>query len=203
MGIFPRNEKYFDKLNLFVRHIHKGAALFVQLFDDFEQKNVYAEQIKEVERECDQHSASIIELLNTSFITPLDREDIYVLATELDDIMDMINEIARLTVLYRIEKITPAAADMAHMLQEAVGELEQIFTGLQKRKNIRAHIDRIREVEERGDRVSQDAIQRLFTEETNPIEVIKWLKIYEEMEDGLDRCKKVAKAVAGIVVKNS
>lgn len=203
MGIFPRNEKYFDQLNAFVAHIHKGAALFVRLFEDFAQNAAYAEQIKEIERECDQHSAAIIERLNTSFITPLDREDIYTLATELDDIMDMINEMARLTVLYRVKAGTPAATDLARMLQEAVAELERAFAGLKSRENVRPHIDRIRDLEEQGDRVSQDAIQRLFTHEQDPIEIIKWLKIYEEMDTGLDRCKKVAKVLAGIVVKNA
>src|SRR5690606_8594232 len=132
-----------------------------------------------------------------------DREDIYTLATELDDIMDMINEMARLTVLYRVKAGTPAATDLARMLQEAVAELERAFAGLKSRENVRPHIDRIRDLEEQGDRVSQDAIQRLFTHEQDPIEIIKWLKIYEEMDTGLDRCKKVAKVLAGIVVKNA
>ena len=203
MGLFPRNEKYFDQLNHFVASIHEGAALFVRLFDDFGQKAAYAEQIKEVERECDQHSAAIIERLNSSFITPLDREDLYTLATELDDIMDMINEMARLTVLYRIEQTTPAAAELAHLLQEAVAELEQAFGGLKSRRDVRVNIDRIRAIEERGDKVSQEAIQQLFSNSADPLHVIKWLKIYEEMEDGLDRCKKVTKVLAGIVVKNA
>jgi predicted phosphate transport protein (TIGR00153 family) len=203
MGLFPKNEQYFDQLNRFVAHIHKGATLFVRLFEDFAQNRAYAEQIKEIERECDQHSAAIIERLNTSFITPLDREDIYVLATELDDIMDMINEIARLTVLYGIKDATPAATDLARMLEEAVRELEQAFAGLRSRQNVRQHIDKIRHLEERSDRLSQEAIQRLFAEEQNPVEIIKWLKMYEELEAGLDRCKKVAKVLAGIVVKNA
>lgn len=203
MGIFPRNEKYFDLLNEFVQHIHKGAVLFVRLFEDFARNAAYAEQIKDIERECDRHSAAIIERLNTSFITPLDREDIYALATELDDIMDMINEMARLTVLYRVKDGTPAATDLARMLQEAVAELGQAFACLKGREDVRPHIDRIRELEERGDRVSQDAIHRLFTQEPDPVEIIKWLKIYEEMDAGLDRCKKVAKVLAGIVVKNA
>ncbi len=203
MGFFPRNEKYFEHLNEFVATIRVGAELFVKLFDDFERKLQYAEQIKEVEVACDRHSATIIELLNTSFITPLDREDIYLLATELDDIMDMINEMARLTVLYRIDASTPAAVELARLLQEAVAELEKAFAGLKSRRNVRENIDRIRAVEERGDRVSQEAIQELFSNGSDSLEVIKWLKMYEELEDGLDRCKKVAKVLAGIVVKNA
>ena len=203
MGFFPKNETYFDQLTAFVRTIHKGAVLFAQLFGDFGRNAVYAEQIKQVERECDQHSATIIEPLNTSFITPLDREDIYILATELDDIMDMINEMARLTVIYRVKASTPAAAELAGLLQEAVAELDHAFAGLKNRQNVRAHIDRIREIEERGDVASQNAIGQLFAEEQDPVEIIKWLKLYEEMEDGLDRCKKVAKMVAGIMVKNA
>ncbi len=203
MGLIPKNEKYFDLLNAFVAQIHEGAALYARLFDEFERNAEYAEQIKHIERICDRHSADIVEKLNGSFITPLDREDIYVLAIELDDIMDMVNQIARLTVLFGVSDSTPAARTLAHLLQDAVGELVRAVGMLKSRSDMGEPIARIRHLEEEGDRVSQEAIQQLFLPGNDPLETIKWLKIYETMEGSLDRCKKVAKVLNGIVVKNA
>jgi predicted phosphate transport protein (TIGR00153 family) len=203
MPLIPRDEKYFDLLNQLVGQIRKGSDLFVRLFDDFSRNVSYADQIKEVERECDRISAAIIERLNSTFLTPIDREDIYTLATELDDIMDMINDMARLTVLYGVKQGTPSAESLARTLMDSVVELEKAFAVLESRRGVRDHIERIKELEEEGDRASQSAVQQLFAEEQNPIEVIKWLKIYEEMEAGIDRCKDVAKVLEAVVMKNA
>jgi uncharacterized protein len=203
MGLIPREEKYFAMLNQLVGQIRKGADLFVRLFDDIARNATYAEEIKKVEVECDRHSAAIIERLNSTFITPIDREDIYLLATELDDIMDMINDMARLTVLYGVTRATPHAVTLARTLMDSVVELEKMFALLESRKGVRDHIERIKALEEDGDRASQTAIQSLFAEEKDPIEVIKWVKIYEEMEAGIDRCKDVAKVVESVVMKNA
>ena len=203
MPLIPRDEKYFAMLNQLVGQIRKGTDLFVRLFDDIGKNATYAEEIKKVEVECDRISASIVERLNSTFITPIDREDIYLLATELDDIMDMVNDMARLTVLYGVTKSTPHAVQLARTLMDSVVELEKTLALLESRKGVRDHIERIKALEEEGDRASQSAIQSLFADEKNPIEVIKWVKIYEEMEAGIDRCKDVAKVVESIVMKNA
>ena len=203
MPLIPREEKYFTMLNQLVGHIRKGADLFVRLFDDISKNVAYSEEIKKVEVECDRISAGIVERLNSTFITPIDREDIYLLATELDDIMDMINDMARLTVLYGVTQGTPQASQLARTLMDSVVELEKAFAVLESRKGVREHIERIKLLEEDGDRASQGAIQQLFANEKDPIQVIKWVKIYEEMEAGIDRCKDVAKVVESIVMKNA
>jgi len=203
MPFIPREEKYFGMLNELVGEIRKGADLFVRLFDDISKNVAYSEEIKRVEVECDRLSARIIERLNSTFITPIDREDIYLLATELDDIMDMINDMARLTVLYGVTKSTPPAIELARTLMDSVVELEKTLAVLESKKGVRDHIARIKTLEEDGDRASQSAIQGLFANEKDPIEVLKWLKIYEEMEAGIDRCKDVAKVVESIVMKNA
>jgi predicted phosphate transport protein (TIGR00153 family) len=203
MPLIPREEKYFSMLNELVGEIRKGADLFVRLFDDISKNVAYSEEIKRVEVECDRLSARIVERLNSTFITPIDREDIYLLATELDDIMDMINDMARLTVLYGVTKSTPPAIQLARTLMDSVVELEKTLAVLESKKGVRDHIERIKTLEEDGDRASQSAIQGLFANEKDPIEVLKWLKIYEEMEAGIDRCKDVAKVVEAVVMKNA
>jgi uncharacterized protein Yka (UPF0111/DUF47 family) len=117
--------------------------------------------------------------------------------------MDTINDMARLTVLYGVQKSTPAAMQLARTLMDSIVELEKAFAVFETRKGIREHIERIKALEEDGDRASQGAIQRLFAEEKDPIEVIKWLKIYERMEAAIDRCKDVAKVLEAVIVKNA
>jgi uncharacterized protein Yka (UPF0111/DUF47 family) len=110
---------------------------------------------------------------------------------------------ARLTVLYGVTKSTAPARQLARTLMDSVVELERIMALLETRKGVRDHIERIKALEEDGDRASQSAIQGLFADEKDPIEVLKWLKIYEEMEAGIDRCKDVAKVVESVVMKNA
>ena len=203
MPLIPREEKYFAMLNQLVGQIRKGADLFVRLFDDIGKNAAYAEEIKKVEVECDRHSAGIIEKLNSTFITPIDREDIYTLTTELDDIMDHMNDMARLTVIYGMTTGQPLASNLARTLMDSVVELEKAFVQLESRKGVREHIERIKSLEEDGDRLWQTAMQRLFSEEKDPIAVIKWSKIYDELEAATDRCKDVAKVLEAVVVKHA
>jgi predicted phosphate transport protein (TIGR00153 family) len=203
MPLIPRDEKYFEQLNDLMTRIHKGAELLVQLLDDVPNKARYLKSIKDIEHECDRISKGIIERLNSSFITPIDREDIYLLATELDDVMDRINDIALLTVLHGIKEASPAGQKMARILMDAVLELEPAVAALQSRKEVRAHIEKVKAIEEEGDRVWQETVQRLFEEETNAVELIRWMGIYDKMEAAIDRCNDVAKALEGIVVKNA
>lgn len=203
MSLIPRDEKYFDQLNEMVARIHRGAEVLMRLFEDVPNKAVYHKEIKDIEHECDQLSAAILDKLNSSFITPIDREDIYLLATELDDVMDRINDIGLLTVLYGINRCTPAAREMARILRDVALELEPAVTALHSRKGVREHIERIKLLEEEGDRAWQQAVQRLFTDELDAIELIRWKGIYEALEAGIDQCKHVAKTLEAVLVKNA
>jgi uncharacterized protein len=203
MPLIPRDEKYFDLLNQLVAGIHRGADALRRLFDDVPHKADYLKQIKEIEHECDHISGGIIDRLNAAFITPLDREDIYLLATELDDVMDRINDIALLTVLYGIDVCTQPAKELAMILMDVALELEPAVTALRTRSGVRDHIERIKSLEEDGDRVWQSAVQRLFAEEKNPIDLVRWMGIYEKLEAGIDQCKHVAKTLDAVVVKNA
>jgi uncharacterized protein len=203
MPLIPREEKYFQLLNQLVGNIRRGADLLVRLFADLGNNAANADQIKAVEKECDENAAAIIEKLNSSFITPIDREDIYTLTTELDDIMDHMNDMARLTVIYGMSGSDELASHMTRTLLDSVVELEKAFTQLESRKGVREHIEKIKLLEEEGDRAWQTAMQRLFSEEKDPIAVIKWSKIYDDLEAATDRCKDVAKVLEAVVVKNT
>lgn len=203
MALIPREEKYFALLNELIANVEKGSQLLVGLFENFLDHPSYAAQIKQVERDCDRISGQIVDQLNSTFITPMDREDLYLLATELDDIMDTINEMGRLTVIYNIQNTSKPAQELARILNQSVVELKAAVGLIEHRDGITNHIRAVKALEEQGDRASQAAIQNLFTNEPNPIEVIRWLKIYEDMEAGIDMCWNVARVVEAVMMKNA
>lgn len=201
--LIPREERYFALLGELIGKVHAGAVGFVELLADYGRRGERAERIKAVEEECDVLVAGIVAKLNTSFITPLDREDIYLLCTRCDDIMDEINGLARRLEISQAVPLRPDVPELAGLLAEGLGEVEAAFGQLKGRNGVAEHAQRVRRLERRGDVLYAEALHRLFTEEPNAIEVIKWVAIYEQLEDSIDRCKHLAELLESIVVKHT
>ena len=202
MGLIPREEKYFTLLSQLATRVKEGGEIFAKIFQDYEHHARYAEQIKAVEVSCDEMGAKITQKLNSSFITPIDREDIFLLVTELDDVIDMITDLARRLGIYSVNRPRPEAVEIASVLCRATAELADVFALFEGQKGVGEHLRNINQLEKRGDALYREAIRRLFTEEKDPIEVIKWMSIFEELENSIDRCKDVAEALEAVVVKN-
>jgi predicted phosphate transport protein (TIGR00153 family) len=200
--LVPREEKYFGMLNQLASKVKQGGEIFVKLFQDYENHSHYAEQIKGLELVCDDLSAKITKKLNSSFITPIDREDIYLLVTELDDVIDMINDLARRLEIYSVATPRKEAVEIATLLARSTVEIEDAFSLLEQNHGVGDHCRNISQLEKRADALYSDAVRRLFKEEKDPIEVIKWMSIYEQLENSVDRCKDVAEALEAVVVKN-
>jgi len=201
--LIPREEKYFELLNDLIDKISSGASLFVDLLADYEGRAAYAEKIKDIEKECDRLVADIVGKLNKSFITPIDREDIYALTTQSDDIIDAINGLARRLEIVNAVPLRPDVPEIAGLLAESMVEVASAFSHLGPRRGVTEHGRRVRELEKRADTLYAEALHRLFTQEPNAIEVIKWVSIYEQLEDAIDRSKHLAQTLEGIVVKHS
>jgi uncharacterized protein Yka (UPF0111/DUF47 family) len=201
--LIPREEKYFALLADLVGKVHAGAVIFVELLGDYENRAGYAERIKVIEELCDDLVGSIVAKLNTSFITPIDREDIYVLTTRCDDIMDEINGLARRMEISHAVPLRPDVPEIAGLLADSLAEVEAAFGQLKARNGVTEHSQRVRRLERRGDVLYAEALHRLFTEEPNAIEVIKWVSIYEQLEDSIDRCKHLAELLESVVVKHT
>lgn len=199
----PRDEKYFELLGDLIGKVRIGADTFVKLLDDYERRAEYGEQIKATEEECDDLAADIVAKLNTSFITPLDREDIYLLTARCDDIMDEINGLARRLEISNAVPLRPDIPEIAGLLADSLAEVEAAFGQLKGRKEVTAHGQRVRRLEKRADVLYAEALHRLFTGEPDAIEVIKWVSIYEQLEDSIDRCKHLAEVLESIVVKHT
>ena len=202
MRLIPRDDKYFSLLNQLASKVKDGGEIFVKVFQDYANHPLYADQIKGVELACDELAAKITQKLNSSFITPIDREDIYLLVTELDDVIDMINDLARRLEIYGIASPRSDAVEMAGLLSRATVEIEAAFALLERHEGVGEHCNTLRQLEKRADSLYREAIRRLFKEEEDPSEVIKWMSIYEELENSMDRCKDVAEALEDVVVKN-
>jgi predicted phosphate transport protein (TIGR00153 family) len=202
VGLIPREEKYFGMLNQMAAQVKLGGEIFVKIFQDYAHHAEYADKIKGIEVTCDEMAAKIVQKLNSSFITPIDREDIYLLVTELDDVIDMTNDLARRLEIYGVTAPRPEAVEIAQLLSRATDEIAEVFAMLEHQQGVGEHTHTISQLEKRADSLYRDAIRRLFKEEKDPIEVIKWMSIYEALENSIDRCKDVAEALEAVVVKN-
>jgi len=200
--LVPREEKYFGMLNQLASQVRQSSELFVKIFQEYHNHAHYAEQIKAMEVSCDELAAKIIQKLNSTFITPIDREDIYLLVTEVDDVIDMINDLARRLEIYGVTTPRPDALAIAQVLSEATREVEAAFANLERHQGVSEQIRNISELERQADSRYRDAVRGLFKEEKDAIEVVKWMSIYEELENSIDRCKDVAEALEAVVVKN-
>jgi predicted phosphate transport protein (TIGR00153 family) len=202
MGLIPREEQYFSLLSQFASMVKKGGEIFLKVFQDFQSHADYAEQIKNVELACDEQAAKITHKLNTSFITPIDREDILLLVTEMDDVIDMITDMARRIDIYDVKVPRPDVIGIAAKLTRATAEIQRAFALLEQHRNVGDPCAAIKQLENEADRLYSEALRCLFKEEKDPFEVIKWMAIYEELESCVDRCKDVAEALEGIMVKS-
>jgi predicted phosphate transport protein (TIGR00153 family) len=201
-SLIPREEKYFAMLSQLAAQVSRGGNIFVKIFSDYQNHLRYAEEIKGIEVSCDGLSAKIIQKLNSTFITPIDREDIYLLVNELDDVIDMINDLARRFEILNVSGPRPDSIEIATLLGKATEGVETAFSMLERHELLGEQIALISQIEKQADALYSDAIRRLFREEKDPIEIIKWMSIYEELENSIDRCKDVSEALEAVVVKN-
>jgi predicted phosphate transport protein (TIGR00153 family) len=161
-----------------------------------------ADTIKDIEHVCDGRTRSIIDRLNRTFVTPLDREDIHALAISLDDVMDAIDAAAAVMRLYKITRVRAGARHLADIVVDSMDRITEALVALEKRTGVLELAARVNQLEREADRVQQDAIVSLFDEERDPITVIKWKEILDFLEAATDRCEDVGNLLEGVVVKH-
>jgi predicted phosphate transport protein (TIGR00153 family) len=201
--LIPREERFFTDLGQMATAIADGAAVFEAILAADPPAVVRAGEVKAIEHRCDELTHDIVERLNRTFVTPIDREDIHSLADSLDDVMDAIDSAADLLSIYRIERIRPEARQQAELIRRSVDELRGALAGLDKRGGALPNVIETKRIEHEADAVHRSAISRLFAEETDAIEILKWKEIFDFLEDAVDRAERVARVIEGIVVKHS
>ena len=203
-GLIPKDTKFFAMFKEMTWNIIEGAELLKDLMDNFEDPVGSQRRIKDVEHKGDQQTHDIIKKLNKSFITPLDREDIYALSAALDDILDLIDASAQRIVMYNVEKPTPEAKELAFLILKSCQIIDKGVSLLGgKLEHISECCVEVNALENEADRVCREAVSRLFDEEKDPIQLIKWKEIYETLERATDKCEDAANILESVVVKNA
>ena len=183
--------------------IRGGAKLLKQMMSSDPPDMSKADAIKDVEHSCDGRTRAIVEAVNRTFVTPLDREDIHALAISLDDVMDAIDAAAAVVRLYRIDHVRNGAKRLVEIVCDSIDRLAEALALLERRDGVLELAARVKQLEHEADRVHQDAIVELFDQERDPIAVIKWKEILDFLEAATDRCEDVADLLEGVIVKHA
>jgi predicted phosphate transport protein (TIGR00153 family) len=200
--LIPREEKFYEDFKQMADQLRHGARLLEQMFATDPPILDKAHEIKEVEHKCDFLTHEIIQRLNKTFVTPIDREDIHELARTLDDVMDAIDNAAALIPLYRIDKMRAGAREFTRVIIQQTDEIRAAVEALEAKKGVLERCVEINRLENEADRIHKNALGALFDEETNPIMVLKWKEIFDILEEATDACEDVANLLENVVVKH-
>ena len=206
MRLIPREEKFFDLFEELADKIEEGGKLFQELLDDYGSIETKIVKLKEIEHEADVITHGTYEKMHRTFLTPLDREDIYHLVNTMDSILDMIEAAAVRMSLYKIKKPSPQILQQVRILNQSIAAVKRAVHALRDMKHARVILDacvEINTLENEGDYVLRTAMARLFEREKDPIELIKWKEIFERIEESIDVCEDVSNIIEGIVLKHA
>ena len=206
MRLLPHDASFFAHFEHQGKKTVEGCRAFLDMVENPNNLESRAERVKQIEHECDEITHAVVEGLHKTFITPIDRSDIYALITKMDDIMDFVEAAADRLALYEIPSMTKEVGDLARCLvqsaEHVLGAVSSI-RDLGKPNGILQHCIEINRLENVADSILRSALARLFKEEKDPIAVIKWKEIYETLESATDRCEDVANIIEGVVLENS
>ncbi len=180
-----------------------SASILQEMFQSPTQLDAKVTAIKGLEHEADNLTHDIIDRIDRTFVTPFDREDIHALASELDNVIDLIDGTARRAQIFRIQKVRPAAVVLAEVLARAGSAVEEGVRNMKNAKHVYAISEKLKTLEEEGDAVYHEAMGKLFAEGSEAIDVIKWKDLYDKLEDALDQCEDVGNVLHSIALKNA
>ncbi|MCL4812842.1 MAG: DUF47 family protein [Vicinamibacteraceae bacterium] len=200
-SLIPKDHRFFLDFVDVTKEIKGGAHMLHEMLATDPPKWGLADEIKEVEHRCDTLTHQTLHLLNKTFVTPLDREDIYAIARSLDDVMDAIDAAAGYVRLYRIENVRDGARELSTIIVQSCEELHRAMERLEHRTGVMESVVEINRLENEGDRAHSHAVAALFAEESDPIAIIKWKEILSFLEETTDRCEDVANLLESVVVK--
>ena len=202
ISLVPQNKQFFRLLERASDNAVGISRQLVQLLDAFPSNGTNLREIKELEHEGDRLTREVVDLLNRTFVTPFDRDDIYLLAGAIDDVCDHIDEAAGNIVGYGVEQIRPKAKDQAQVILRSAEKLHEAVSRLEGFKDSSSQLHALRDLEDEGDRLNRAAVSELFTSGEDPIAIIRWKDIHEQLEEAVDACENAADVLEAILVKN-
>jgi predicted phosphate transport protein (TIGR00153 family) len=202
-SLIPRETKFFDMFEEDARNVLAAARLLQQFFRNYDDRERLASQLLDAEHAGDQISHDIGHKLESTFVTPFDREDIHALISRLDDILDLIEEVADTCILYNIDAPTPAAMEQAEIIVRQCEQIVAAMRTLDDFKHLEPYWIEIHRLENDGDRIARRAIASLFSNGYGAIDIIKWKDVYGLLEETIDACEDVANVIERIFVKHA
>ena len=206
MARMKKEDAFYTMLKQLVATIEDASVEYERVVAGYPETISSTPQIKVYETECDEQVKKIMEELYKAFITPFDREDIAAIAREMDEVIDNMEGVSARFELYQVTEMREDAIAMCDLTLEAVRELDlmfEAFPNFKKDKTVDEHALRVNDIEDKGDVVYSQALAKLFREDLDALEVVKWRELLSKQEHALDACKNVANAVSGVVMKNA
>ena len=205
--LLPKEDKFLNYFEQAANNLKKAGELYVELTKVNSRVELVGlrDEIKRHERIGDEITHKIFEELNLSFITPFDREDIYEITKSMDDVLDLIDHVADLLLLYQIDKIDTELSLLINVTNRAIVEIHKSISLLREMNydSLREHIVRVHEMENEGDRLYRLFLGKLFAEQTDAIQLLKYNSLYNEMEHAIDKCEDLMNSIEAIMLKNA
>jgi hypothetical protein len=202
LHLTPQKREFFDLFTQASANAREIARLLVDLLADWPESRPRLADIREAEHEGDRLTHEVINLLNRTFVTPLDRDDMYRLASAIDDVCDHIDEAADNIDLYEVRDVPTRAQEQADVVYRAASRLHEAVELLEGQGDSQKQLYAVRELEDEGDRLVREAIADLFRTEQDPLTIIRWKDIHEQIEEAVDACDNAADVLEAILVKN-
>jgi uncharacterized protein len=205
MMFFPKKTNFSDIFEELVNKIEESGLLFMEMLNNYDRADAFVARLNVIENEADAITHNIYQKLHKTFITPIDREDLYALVNKMDTIVDMIEASAVRMNLYKIEKPNAEIEDLARVMNKAIALVVRLIYDMRRRKSnyqmILDNCNLIDELETEGDHLLRRSMQQLFVREQDAIELIKWKDIFERIEDAIDTCRDVSAVIEGMILK--
>lgn len=204
-GLLPKEYAFYDYFDQLIDYDWQISTLFLTMMKKSADRERISRQIKDLENQADKITRDCTDLLHDTFITPIDRNDIFTLVKRMDDLADQINAASYRISTYKVDKIRPEAVEFSTIIHSSIEELVSVIKGLRKMKKknkIRETCKKIHDLENQADDILRSAIQRLF-EEGDAMNLIKWKEIFERLEKAVDRCDDIAVTIESILIENA
>lgn len=203
--LIPKEQKFFALFEQQAQLVLKACQVLHEAVNDFPNLPEHAKRLERIEHDADQVTHEIMAKLNSTFITPIDREDIHRLAAALDDVVDFVEGATEHLILFKIKEATPPFKQLAEVILRQAEEIHRMIPRLKdlRHADILAHCIEVNRLENEGDRIDREAVAELFEKRGDPLEVMKWRDLYDILETATDKCEDVAVAIEGIFLKNA
>ena len=203
MRLMPRETKFFDMFTEMARNLIDGARLMKSLLENYRDVATQVSKLKDIEHRGDDMMHSLLTKLNSTFITPFDREDIHRLASAIDDVLDLLNAAGDRMIVYNISSVPSDAAHLAALILDQSIELERALAGLEKLQHVLEHCVEINRLENEADRSTRSAVGHLFETEKDPIQLIKIKELFEVLELATDKAEDAANVLEAVILKSA